>query len=201
MRKREYLKRRALGQKMLRGRPKKLSVAAEKTDLELDQVAEVLILDGSSWAKRSKSPQRAAPKPLTPDGNPLSPLLAPTIAKPALPTFTAPTAPALQPQVADEERCLICLQGQIDTAAGVLLPMYLPCCPSRMHKTCLSTWRSSSWLVSGQMMENVHNCPSCMSHLVGTRDLRDTAPTKADMRKFHRERDDVKKQRLDFGRC
>ena len=35
MRKRDYLKRRALGQKMLRGRPKKLSVAAEKTDLEL----------------------------------------------------------------------------------------------------------------------------------------------------------------------
>ena len=44
------------------------------------------------------------------------------------------------------------------------------------------------------MMANAHNCPTCMCHLEGTRDLRDTAPhsCKHDMRKFRQKRGGVK---------
>ena len=49
-------------------------------------------------------------------------------------------------------------------------------------------------LRNGQMMANAHNCPTCMCHLEGTRDLRDTAPhsCKHDMRKFRQKRGGVK---------
>ena len=201
-RKREQLERFALGQNRKRGRPRK-HLAAEATDQ--DQDAEVMKKpSGRPGAKCSKQltccrlPGTLGHiKPLKPDGNPGSPGPAPTCK--AVQASATVTAPALQRQVADEELCLICMQGQLETPTGVLLPMYLPCCPGRMHTTCLATWRTSSELRNGQRMVNVHNCPGCKSHLMGTRDLRDTAPTSADMRKFHAQRDGVNSRRLDFG--
>ena len=202
-RKREQLERLALGQNRKQGRPRK-QVAAEPTDLEQD--AEVMkIPNGRPGAKRSKQltccrlPGALGHiKPLKPDGNPGSPGPATTSCKAVQASATVP-APVLQQQVADEELCLICMQGQLETLTGVLLPMYLPCCPGRMHTTCLATWRTISGLKNGQRMVNVHNCPGCNSHLMGTRDLRGTAPTSADMRKFHVQRDGVNSRRLDFG--
>ena len=207
-RRQEQFRRKALGQSRHCGRPSKRGAAPEATkpDLVADQVAEPDNLSRSSslknGAKRSKTPaaQRARHKPPIPDGNPDSPQPPATsrMAVRALAICTA--APALEPQVAAEELCVICKQDKLDCPAGVQLPRYLPCCTSRIHTTCLARWRTSV-LKNGQMMANAHNCPTCMIRLVGTRDLRDTAPTAADMRKFLHDRGGVKRRpRLEFDR-
>jgi hypothetical protein len=205
-RRQEQRTRKALGQSRQRGRPSKRGAAPEATkpDLVADQVAEPDNLSRSSSlnyrAKRSKTPaaQRARHKPLKPDGNPDSPQ-PPATSRMAVRALAICTAPALEPQVAAEELCVICKQDKLDGPAGVRLPRYLPCCTSRIHTTCLARWRTSSVQKNGQMMANAHNCPTCMFNLVGTRDLRDTAPTAADMRKFRHDRGGVKRRpRLDL---
>jgi hypothetical protein len=179
-RRQEQRTRKALGQSRQRGRPSKRGAAPEATkpDLVADQVAEPDNLSRSSSlnyrAKRSKTPaaQRARHKPLKPDGNPDSPQ-PPATSRMAVRALAICTAPALEPQVAAEELCVICKQDKLDCPAGVRLPRYLPCCTSRIHTTCLASWRTSSVQKNGQMMANAHNCPTCMFNLVGTRDLRD----------------------------
>ena len=200
-RRQEQFRRKALG------RPSKRGAAPEATkpDLVADQVAEPDNLSRSRSlnyrAKCSKTPaaQRARHKPLIPNGNPGTPL-APAASRMAVQALAIFTTPALEPQVAADELCVICKQDKLDCAAGVRLPRYLPCCTSRIHTTCLARWRTSV-LKNGQMMANAHNCPTCMIRLVGTRDLRDTAPTAADMRKFLHDRGGVKRRpRLEFDR-
>ena len=198
-RRQEQRKRKALGQSRPRGRPSKRGAAPEATkpDLVADQVAEPDNLSRSRSlnyrAKCSKTPaaQRARHKPLIPNGNPGTPL-APAASRMAVQALAIFTTPALEPQVAADELCVICKEDKLDCAAGVRLPRYLPCCTSRIHTTCLATWRSNGVLRNGQVMANAHNCPACMCHLEGTRDLRDTPPTVADMRKFRQKRGGVK---------
>ena len=78
----------------------------------------------------------------------------------------------------DQHTCFVCLDTDIPTDS------YMPCCRNHVHKACIQTWHAMGQDKTGKhelkaprigggwkpvVMERLHKCPVCNSHLLSAR--------------------------------